>query len=254
MKKISFIALFLSFICVGQLPEDLFREANGAYNKGEYDRAIQYYDSIRSLGVHSVELYYNLGNAHYKRNAVAPSILNYEKALLLDPHNEQVLNNLAFANNMTLDRFTPLPESDLKKHINSLLSFTSVQGWSLGTVVFFWLAALLLFLYLNTRISIHKRLYFTAFLLALVVSILTLIFAIQQRNVQRNTRPAIVFAPTESFRSEPNLRAEVLLTIHEGTKVLIQEYVEDWVKIKLANGSVGWIPKTSLQPIAFITE
>ena len=115
MKRISLVTLLVFFVGFGQSPEDLFREGNSAYNQGDYSRAISYYDSIASQGVHSAELYFNLANAHYKRNAVAPSILNYEKALLLDPDNAQVLNNLAFAQNMTLDRFSPLPESDIKK-------------------------------------------------------------------------------------------------------------------------------------------
>ncbi|MGB0280348.1 MAG: tetratricopeptide repeat protein, partial [Flavobacteriaceae bacterium] len=124
MRTISLFVLFSCVVCVGQSPEDLFREGNNAYNQGDYERAIIYYDSISSLGVHATELYFNLGNAYYKQNAIAPSILNYEKALLLDADNPQVRNNLAFAQNMTLDRFSPLPESDLKKTTDRLLFLT----------------------------------------------------------------------------------------------------------------------------------
>ena len=46
-------------------------------------------------------------------------------------------------------------------------------------------------------------------------------------------------------------RSEVLLTIHEGTKVLIVEEVEDWVKVKLINGNSGWVLKRNLYPIIF---
>ena len=228
MIRILFVALLTAFVGFGQSAEDLFREGNIAYNLGDYSRAISYYDSIVSKGVHSPELYFNLANAHYKRNAIAPSILNYEKALLLDPDNVQVHNNLAFAQNMTLDRFSPLPESDIKKATNSLLFLTSVHGWSVVVIICIWLSALLFFLYLKTTYSGSKRFYFSGFILLVLCAVLTLLFAIQQKNTLKNTRPAIVFAQEESFRSEPNLRSEVLLSLHEGTKVFVQENVEDW--------------------------
>ena len=254
MKKILFIMLFTSLICLGQDPEDLFREGNIAYNRGDYDRAIVYYDSISSFGVHSPELYFNLGNAYYKKNAIASSILNYEKALLLDSDNERLINNLTYAQNMTLDRFTSLPESELKKATTDLLFLTSVRGWTIVLVAVFWLAALLFFLFVSSNGSIRKRLFFSGFVVSLLLTVLALVVILQQKKSLRNTNPAIVFAQSESFRSEPNLRSEVLLTIHEGAKVFVVERVEDWIKIRLQNGSIGWIPSTSVQSISFSEE
>jgi tetratricopeptide (TPR) repeat protein len=251
MKHILFFALFSCLTCFGQDPEDLFRSGNIAYNKGAYDRAIVYYDSISSLGVHSPELYFNLGNAYYKKNVIASSILNYEKALLLDADNEQLINNLTYAQNMTLDRFTSLPESELKKATAELVFLTSVRGWSMVLIAVFWLAAVLFFLFKRSNSSMLKRLFFTGFVISLLLSILTVVIILQQQNTLRNTNPAIVFVQSESFRSEPNMRSEVLLNIHEGAKVFILEDVEDWIKIKLQNGSVGWIPRSSVQPISF---
>lgn len=254
MKTIVFLTLLCSSFCFGQTPEDLFREGNIAYNEGSYARAITYYDSISSLGMHSAALYFNLGNAHYKQNAIAPSILNFEKALLLDPDNQQALDNLAFAQNMTLDRFSALPESDLRIVSKRLLYLTSVRGWSILVVVCIWIAALLFYMYVNGVSSGLKRLFFTGFTLTVLGALIALMFALQQKRINQTTRPAIVFAQEESFRDEPNLRAEVLLTIHEGTKVFVQESVEDWVKIKLANGAVGWIPESSIKRINFAEE
>ena len=251
MKHILFFALFSCLTCFGQDPEDLFRSGNIAYNKGAYDRAIVYYDSISSLGVHSPELYFNLGNAYYKKNVIASSILNYEKALLLDADNEQLINNLTYAQNMTLDRFTSLPESELKKATTDLVFLTSVRGWSIVLIAVFWLVAFLFFLFKRSNSSMLKRLFFTGFVISLLLSILTVVIILQQQNTLRNTNPAIVFVQSESFRSEPNMRSEVLLNIHEGAKVFILEDVEDWIKIKLQNGSIGWIPRSSVQPISF---
>lgn len=254
MKNTLLFALFSCLISFGQSPEDLFREGNIAYNQGQYDRAIMYYDSISSLGLHSADLYFNLGNAYYKQNGIAASILNYEKALLLDTDNEQVINNLAYAQNMTLDRFTSLPESEFKKITNSIVFLTSVRGWSFVVIAAFWIAAILFFLYIKSADSIRKRLFFSGFTVALLITAVSVVFALQQKRSLRDLNPAIVFVPSESFRAEPNLRSEVLLTIHEGAKVFVQEQLEDWVKIRLQNGTEGWIPKTSMQPISFVVE
>ena len=199
-------------------------------------------------------MYFNLGNAYYKKNAIASSILNYEKALLLDADNAQLINNLAYAQNMTLDRFTSLPESELKKATADLVFLTSVRGWSMVLIAVFWLAAFLFFLFKRSNSSMLKRLFFTGFVISLFLSILTVVIILQQQNTLRNTNPAIVFVQSESFRAEPNMRSEVLLTIHEGAKVFILEDVEDWIKIKLQNGSIGWILRSSVQPIRFAKE
>ena len=254
MKHILFYVLFSCLTCFGQDPEDLFRSGNIAYNKGAYDRAIVYYDSVSSLGVVSPELYFKLGYAYYNKNAIACSILNYEKALLLDADNAQLINNLAYAQNMTLDRFTSLPESELKKATADLVFLTSVRGWSMVLIAVFWLAAFLFFLFKRSNSSMLKRLFFTGFVISLLLSILTVVIILQQQNTLRNTNPAIVFVQSESFRAEPNMRSEVLLTIHEGAKVFILEDVEDWIKIKLQNGSIGWILRSSVQPIRFAKE
>jgi hypothetical protein len=50
---------------------------------------------------------------------------------------------------------------------------------------------------------------------------------------------------------EPNLRSEILVQLHEGTKVSVEDQVEQWVKVRLANGTVGWLTQNDLRRIAF---
>jgi tetratricopeptide (TPR) repeat protein len=68
-----------------------------------FEEAIENYKKIEGQGAVSSELYLNLGNTHYKLNQVGPAIYYYEKALKLDPINEDVLNNLVFAKRLALD-------------------------------------------------------------------------------------------------------------------------------------------------------
>ncbi|MBT8318614.1 MAG: tetratricopeptide repeat protein, partial [Gramella sp.] len=74
MRKL--ICIFLLFIGFSGFSQNdlLFEEANSAYQSGNYQDAVKAYEKILENGEVSAELYYNLGNAHYKLNNVAPSI------------------------------------------------------------------------------------------------------------------------------------------------------------------------------------
>ena len=118
--RISAVVLFLvlSITSMGYAQNSkLFSEATEFYNKGEYSKAIENYEQIIANGQHSAELYFNLGNCHYKLNAIGPSIYYYEKALLLKPGDGEILSNLKYAQNMRLDAVEEMPKSVL---INSL--------------------------------------------------------------------------------------------------------------------------------------
>ena len=250
-KLLKFIIIFNCFYAVSQSPEELFRYANKAYNDGQYERAIKYYDSIISIGQHSPELYFNLANSHYKLNSIALSVLNYEKALLLNPKNKSILNNLQYSKNMMLDNFAVLPRTDIELFFNNVLNFTNSDGWAFIFIISLWFFVLLLFLFIKSSKPFLKRVLFLSSVFFLILCLTTLLNAISKEKFEKNSISAIVAINSESFRSEPNIRSEVLLTIHEGTKVLIVEEVEDWVKVKLINGNSGWVLKRNLYPIIF---
>ena len=128
MKRfINIVVVFIGLYSFAQ-NETLFKEANALYNGGQYAEAIDIYNEILNSGKHSVELYFNLGNAHYKLNNIAPSIYFYEKALQLSPNDEDVKNNLAFAQNMTIDDIDIIPETGLARFLNALTHYLSFDN------------------------------------------------------------------------------------------------------------------------------
>jgi SH3-like domain-containing protein len=74
-------------------------------------------------------------------------------------------------------------------------------------------------------------------------------FAWSSSNRQLSHSFAIVFDPSVTAKSSPDDSSTDLFVLHEGTKVNVTDKVGDWVKIKLANGSVGWITLKSLKEI-----
>ena len=113
-KVIVLIFLFVSVFGFSQ-NQELFDKANASYQNGEFEASISSYEKIIENGEASAEVYYNLGNAHYKLNNVAPSIYYFEKALQLQPKDEDIQNNIEFTRNMAIDDIDEYLEAQRKK-------------------------------------------------------------------------------------------------------------------------------------------
>jgi tetratricopeptide (TPR) repeat protein len=240
------LTLFYGFFAFAQ-EASLFSKATTAYNQGKYDDAISYYEEILEGGEHSAAVYFNLGNAHYKKNQIAPSIYYYEKALLLKPDDPEIQNNLRFARNMTLDAITPLPQPDLQRYYKELLFALSMDGWAYAGILFvlIFVGAYLLFLASNTPNK--KRIGLISSLVSLMLAVVCTALAYLQYQDYRNDQPAIIFASEIPVRSEPNERSTPAFLLHEGSRVQVLDSLDQWRKIELADGQNGWIPSDSMR-------
>ena len=137
MKKILILLLFISQQLFSQGTDELFEKGNEHYKLAEYSEAISSYQEIEALGFISSELYYNLGNCYYKLNKVAPAIYNYEKALLINPLNEDAQSNLVFAKRLTIDAIEELPKTIFQKLDTSLVKKLSYNEWAISCCCFF---------------------------------------------------------------------------------------------------------------------
>jgi tetratricopeptide (TPR) repeat protein len=227
----------------------LFEKGNALYNQGEYEEAIDVYLTILHTKNHSAELYYNLGNAYYKLNKVAPSIFYYEKALQLSPNDNDIKNNLAFARNMTIDAIYVMPESGLAKFIKNITNYMTFDGWAKTAVVLVCCFVVLFLFYYFASATMGKRMAFIGSMGSIILIIFTLTLAFHKYNLDKNDKPAIVFIQESKVRAEPNLRSEESFTLHEGTKVQILDTVKSWKRIKLADGKTGWISEADIKAL-----
>lgn len=248
MKKIIFILTILLSISLSAQNDLLFDSGNKSYNEGKYQEAIESYEKILNEGVHSSELYFNLGNAYYKLNRIAPSIYYYEKALQLSPKNKDIEANLSFAQNMTIDDIEVVPEIGLSRISKSIINRFSFDTWAIVSITLIMVFAILFLGYYFSSATSKKRLAFIVSSSAIILAVVSLFFAYQKYQYVQKDKPAIVFAKETDIKSDPNLRSEVVFTLHEGTKVQVLEiYDENWTKIKLADGKTGWIPSEDIK-------
>jgi len=253
MNKIVYILTFLFTVSIVAQSDDVFSKGNNLYNDGRFQDAISTYESILGSDIHSAELYFNLANAYYKLNRVAPSIYYYEKALQLSPKDADIKNNLSFAQNMTIDAIVTLPEVGFSKLVNGITNAIAFDDWALLSVTCVILFVILFLIYYFSYTTLKKRLSFVGSFIVLFIAFTSLFFAFKKYAIDKNNNPAIVFAQESDIKTEPNLRSESAFQLHEGTKVqVLDSYNQTWMKIELANGKTGWISTEDIKLLSDI--
>ncbi|MEQ6122681.1 SH3 domain-containing protein [Pseudotenacibaculum sp. MALMAid0570] len=251
MNRILVLLLFVTQIVSAQSADELFKKANEQYKSEQYEEAIATYDQIESLGVISSELFYNLGNCYYKLNKVAPSIYNYEKALLINPLNDDAQNNLVFARRLTIDNIEELPKSVFQKIDESFVKKLSYNEWAIVSVSLSIIGAILFLLFYFAYTPSRKRLFFVTSMLCFLLLITASIFTVKEHSYSNNNVEAIIFVQQTEIKNAPTSNSENVFTLHEGTKVKVLDTVDNWKKIKIADGKIGWIISSDLKLLNF---
>jgi tetratricopeptide (TPR) repeat protein len=251
MKSHAIVILFLitAFSAFASVEQVNISGANKAYSAGSFSAAADLYLKVADAGYASPELYYNLGNSYFKMNEYARAILWYERAVRLDPGNEDISFNLNVANTKISDKIEPLPQLFYKRWFNGLIQLFSFDTWALLCVFLFITSLLGFVLYLASRVLIIRKIGFWAGTGFLVLSVFTLVFAWNGYGMAKSASEAIIFAPTITVKSSPDEKSTDLFVVHEGTKVTLLDNISEWYEIRIANGSVGWLPKSSLEKI-----
>lgn len=224
-------------------------EGDSAYIRNDFASAIQIYENLLKKG-EAAEVYYNLGNSYYKAGDIAKAILNYERALLLQPGNADVRANLEIARSKTIDKVVPVPEIFFVSWIKSLINSMSIDAWAKLGVVFFILLLGSLYLFFFSKQIVWKKTGFIAGLVFFVFVILANVFASQQKNELIERNDAIVLSPSVTVRSTPSDSGTSLFILHEGHKVEIKDNsMREWKEIRLEDGKVGWVPASAVEVI-----
>lgn len=227
---------------------EMLENARNAYGNGDYIQAISIYETINKEG-ESDNLYYNLGNAYYKNNQIGKAILNYERALRINPSFDDAIFNLQLANAKIQDKIDPIEKFFLTEWVKSLRLLLSSNTWAWISIIMFSLA---LFSALGYAFSPYKWLRKTSFFMILfffIFSSTTFIFAKQQKKHMELRSEAIVMEGSVTVKSSPDESGTELFIIHEGTKVSIKSSLNQWVEISLLDGNVGWVKKSQIEQI-----
>ena len=225
------------------------KNADDEYTKGNYQQAIKDYEELLKKGA-SVELYYNLGNAYYRTDNITRAVLNYERALLLSPGDEDIRFNLQMARSKTIDKIAPKSEMFFITWYRSLVNFTSVDGWAKTAITSIALALILILYYLfGKKLMIRKTAFYSS-LIFLLLFIFSNIFAYEQRRILTRRTGAIITTPSVTLKKTPVANSEYNTIIHEGSRVeIIDDTMKDWKLVELEDGREGWIQSSNMERI-----
>lgn len=245
------LLIFFGITIQGQADrlQQLLDQANAYYNEAIYDSALITYHQILDEGVESTSLYYNIGNTYFKLRDFPSSILYYEKARKLSPSDPDVLFNLDVANSMIIDKVEPLPRMFYRIWWERFYGMFDSDTWAWISLAVFVLTLAMVLLYLLANSIVMRKVGFYSGLIFLFFTIATFGLASQKYYYTQQVSEAIIFTPTITVKSSPAANSVDLFVLHEGTKVLLLEDSGNWHKIKIANGSIGWLPKESLKGI-----
>ena len=246
MKHLVYIFLFItSFL----FAHSGFEKGNALYQKGQYEQAIQAYESVLDSRQQSADLYFNLGNCYYKLNKVAPSIYNYEKALVLAPEDVDITNNLKFAQKLTIDEVKEVPKVGFAKLLHDFTGMFHFNTWAWISVVFGFLFLGFFIGYYFSLAAVLKRIFFFGMFVWVLFLLVSVGAAIFEKNHFVTDRPAIVFAEVTEVKSEPQKASPATFVLHEGTKVFVKEILGKWKKIELTDGTEGWIESEAIREV-----
>jgi SH3-like domain-containing protein len=103
--------------------------------------------------------------------------------------------------------------------------------------------------YYFSQIAFYKRVFFFGMFALVLLLLISVSTAISEKNDFENEKPAIVFGEANEVKSEPQKASPTVFSLHEGTKVFVQETLSNWKKIQLTDGTEGWIEKTAIKEV-----
>jgi len=239
------LVLFQSAVLFSGSPESLMDKANKAYMNESYLEAAELYEQIVDMHLESEVLYYNLGNAYYKSGQYALAILNYERALRLNPSGEAIQHNLRLARLRVGERSEPMPRLFFVEWHDSFIKLQSADGWAITAVVLVIFLSFGVALFFIFKGRVQKQIFFALSLMLLFGLLTSLYAANRQYEKHYMIMEAIVMGPRVTAKSAPSESSVDVFVIHEGRKLKITGEINDWYEVRLPDGNIGWIKKTA---------
>lgn len=223
---------------------DLFAAGNRAYDSAQYIDAIRMYNQILQSGQESAALYYNLGNAYFEAGDLGHAILNFLRAQRLDPTDQDIAENLAFAKGFVSLQLEGVELNPFHDFLDSLTG-----GWKLET--WGWLSAGLLFLFSLTVLgrildwgaagSLKFASWLCAGLMIVVISLTTFKY-----RTEFSPDRAVVTISGAPVTNKPSDDAETEFEAVAGLEVRITAEAEGYYQALFENKRQGWLPREAV--------
>lgn len=229
---------FLCMTCFASAGSD-FDAGNKAYDEGKYVEARQHYSAQVERGEWTANLFYNLGNANERIGAPGLAILNYERALALQPRHHEARANLKYLREQSLSK---MPMPTWRDQVFGVLNF---DGWVIAATAAIWLAMMVVVLSITRRQKLGAS---GVFWVVLLVSVAggAAVGALQSAG---ELDAGVVVAKQAEARMAPAERAALADLLPVGSRVRVLAVRGDWTYCELPSGGRGWVPSSSVERV-----
>ncbi len=233
--------ILLAMALIAQAQEDDFDKANKYYEDKDYDSAVRMYESILDKDVESAALYYNLGNAYFKKGDLGHAILNYMKAKRLDPSDEAIRHNLDFARQFSRVRMEGVTLNPIDSFLGSVVDPYRLNTLAWISSVFF----ILFFVFLILRYGLGM--WNTATKVGAIISLILLLtvagLTTFKYRTEYLTERAVIVAEDSPVYTGPSDQSDKELEGAPGLVVKIIDQSGDYYNVLFENMRRGWIKK-----------
>ncbi len=207
----------------------------------QYERALLHYERlVRDDGVRNGRLYYNIGNAYFRLGDIGRAILNYERASLYMPGDENVKANLEYARSRRIDRV----EIEESERIFKTLFFLHYDVPLRIKLVIFTVVFALLWVFAALRLFLRAPALRTLIVVSAVLSgIFLASIVVESVHAWRNPEGVVTAREVIARKGDADTyQPSFTEPLHSGTEFVLIEERSEWLHIELEDGSRCWIP------------
>src|SRR3954471_19078536 len=218
-----------------------FAKANAAYAEGRFEEAAAGYESLVREGHSHANLFYDLGNAWYRLGNFGKAILNYQRALALEPRHPEADANLRLARDE--GRALELRMTTTERYAR----LATTKQYAVAAAAGFWLALFLgVHRYFSGRRSAGR---IALIALALLVSAVSIFGIVTLENGIRGDNLAVVTGKETEARVATADNAKSILILPPGSERKVLSERGDWIYATLPNDQRGWIAANAVERV-----
>jgi tetratricopeptide (TPR) repeat protein len=241
IARFAFLFLIATALVLRADPDADFAQANQEFSAGRFRQAADRYEALVRSGNFSPSLFYNLGNAWFRDGDTGRAILNYERALALDPHHPEASTNLRLVRDQA--RALEFTKSPVERYAAVL----TLNQYCWVAAAAFWV---LLFSVASGRFSLRRSAKRAALVATALVVLVLCVFVIYTLETGSSGQQlAIVTGKKIEARLATADNANSVLALPPGSEINLLSTRGDWSYAALPNQLRGWIPASSAERV-----
>lgn len=234
----------------------LAERGDSAYEADNFVLAEQLYISALEKHGASPSLYYNIGNAYYRQGNLGMAVVNYERALKLDPTDEDARANLEFVQGKLADK--QFDDGSIMTRLSDrAVSAFKADTWAVIAVVLFAVFIGCIAVYLFANAVVLRKISFFGGIIVFVTTFVAVIISFAAANRVTSSDYGIILPPAAQLATTPRearSQSEQAFLLHEGTKVMIVDSISTsaegkWYEVRVGARDRAWIKADEIEKI-----